>query len=83
MEKKPFENISEKEKTLVIIFSFSHNVFLSIKDIFRQLGSQFIVCKYFEFGPLLMFGFFCIDLKDGKVYWKILLPVFSQNVGFC
>ena len=39
LEKKPFENIVGKEKMLVTsIFSFSHNVFCPISNMYRYLN---------------------------------------------
>ena len=53
----PFENIVGKgENAGHSIFSFSHNVFSSIKDKnyhFRYFS--FVVCKFFQFEPVYNF----------------------------
>ena len=55
--KKSFEKLREKKKILVTgIFSFSHNVFYSIKDRNHHLSYiYFVVCKCFQLGLIQNF----------------------------
>ena len=57
LQKMAFENIVGKgENALTSIFSFSHNVFYHFQNKFQFLGHiYFVVCKCFEFGPVLNF----------------------------
>ena len=54
-----FEKHWEKEKMLVTsIFSFSHNVFYSVKERNSYFSNlYFVVCKCFQFGYIQTFVF--------------------------
>ena len=56
-KKSLMKTLRKKEKMLATsIFSFSDNVFYSIKGPLRHLTHVEIVCKSFQFGPDLNFG---------------------------
>ena len=75
--KKPFENIVGKgEIACTSNFSFSHNVFYSIKDInYHFCYIQFVVCKCFQFG--LVQNFVMWEWVNGMVSY-----ISFNNISF-